>query len=289
MPCCSWTPFPTSSFTARSRHERHGDGSDVFSGDPAKKFDVVFSVDMRQLLSGLGMKPAEVDGIMATAAANAKKNWGNRRARFRRPCRARQAGRRAECRARRTGPGSGRRRGRAARRRAGGGMWADRQKMQDLIGQWQNSTPAERQKLIEQFRQSMASGPGPFAAEERQRLGNRPAADAGGGPAAGGRVKAPARARRARRFARRPVAIGRAGDNTLQGAVKRYPFRNFTEEERNNAKLPLPPEKDSAGSGAAAARPAGGRGNPGREDSRCLPRPAQAVFERGGKPTFSCS
>ena len=35
--------------------------SDVFSGDPSKKFDVVFSVDMRQLLSGLGMKPAEVD------------------------------------------------------------------------------------------------------------------------------------------------------------------------------------------------------------------------------------
>src|SRR5450755_1366722 len=35
--------------------------SDVFSGDPAKKFDVVFSVDMRGLLGGLGMKPADVD------------------------------------------------------------------------------------------------------------------------------------------------------------------------------------------------------------------------------------
>src|SRR5439155_9108432 len=47
--------------------------SDVFSGDPSKKFDVVFAVDMRQLLGGLGMKPADIDRIMATAEANAKK------------------------------------------------------------------------------------------------------------------------------------------------------------------------------------------------------------------------
>ncbi len=47
--------------------------SDVFSGDPSKKFDVIFSVDMRQLLAGVGMKPADIERIMATAAANAKK------------------------------------------------------------------------------------------------------------------------------------------------------------------------------------------------------------------------
>src|SRR5215475_4381153 len=51
--------------------------SDVFSGDPSKKFDVVFSVDMRQLLTGLGMKQSDVDRIMATAEANAKKNVVN--------------------------------------------------------------------------------------------------------------------------------------------------------------------------------------------------------------------
>jgi hypothetical protein len=44
--------------------------ADVFSGDPSKKFDVIFSVDMRGLLSGLGMKPADVDRVMATAASN---------------------------------------------------------------------------------------------------------------------------------------------------------------------------------------------------------------------------
>jgi HlyD family secretion protein len=47
--------------------------SDVFSGDPSKKFDVIFSIDMRQLLTALGMKEADIANIMATAAANAKK------------------------------------------------------------------------------------------------------------------------------------------------------------------------------------------------------------------------
>src|SRR5215813_4519698 len=51
--------------------------ADVFSGDPSKKFDVIFSIDMRQLLTSLGMKPADIERIMATAAANAKKTEGN--------------------------------------------------------------------------------------------------------------------------------------------------------------------------------------------------------------------
>ena len=47
--------------------------ADVYSGDPSKKFDVVFSIDMRELLTGLKMKPADIERIMSTAAANAKK------------------------------------------------------------------------------------------------------------------------------------------------------------------------------------------------------------------------
>ena len=42
--------------------------TDVFSGDPSKKFDVVFSVDMRELLAGIGMKPADIERIMQTSA-----------------------------------------------------------------------------------------------------------------------------------------------------------------------------------------------------------------------------
>ena len=48
--------------------------SDVFSGDPSKKFDITFSIDMRAMLTGLGMKPADVDRIMNDAAKNASKN-----------------------------------------------------------------------------------------------------------------------------------------------------------------------------------------------------------------------
>lgn len=47
--------------------------ANVMSSDPAKKFDVVFSIDMRELLTALGAKPDEVTKILATADANRKK------------------------------------------------------------------------------------------------------------------------------------------------------------------------------------------------------------------------
>jgi hypothetical protein len=47
--------------------------ANIFSSDPGKKFDVVFSVDMKQLLSALGAKPDQIARILATAEANRKK------------------------------------------------------------------------------------------------------------------------------------------------------------------------------------------------------------------------
>lgn len=47
--------------------------ANIFSGDPGKKFDVVFSIDMQQLLTTLGAKPEDVKRIMETAARNSKK------------------------------------------------------------------------------------------------------------------------------------------------------------------------------------------------------------------------
>jgi len=47
--------------------------ANIFSGDPAKKFDVIFSIDMRQLLTALNVKPAEIDKILATAEKNRQK------------------------------------------------------------------------------------------------------------------------------------------------------------------------------------------------------------------------
>lgn len=45
----------------------------VFANDPAKKFDVVFSIDMRQLLTALGANNTQIEKILATAEANRKK------------------------------------------------------------------------------------------------------------------------------------------------------------------------------------------------------------------------
>lgn len=47
--------------------------ANMFSSDPAKKFDVIFSIDMRQLLKALGAKPESVQRIMATAEQNRRR------------------------------------------------------------------------------------------------------------------------------------------------------------------------------------------------------------------------
>src|SRR5580700_1849381 len=44
-----------------------------FGGDPGKKFDVLFSVDMKELMTGLGAKPAEIQKVLETAAQNSKR------------------------------------------------------------------------------------------------------------------------------------------------------------------------------------------------------------------------
>lgn len=47
--------------------------ANTFSFDPAKKFDVVFAIDMRELLSALGAKPEQIQKILATADSNRRK------------------------------------------------------------------------------------------------------------------------------------------------------------------------------------------------------------------------
>src|SRR5208283_2196576 len=69
--------IPDKQFHGRIKTLTGTASADVFAGDPAKKFAVVFSADMHQLLAGLGMKPADLDRVMATSAANARKQLGN--------------------------------------------------------------------------------------------------------------------------------------------------------------------------------------------------------------------
>ncbi len=50
--------------------------SNAFSFDPAKKFDVIFAIDMKELLGALGAKPDQIQRILATAESNRKKPAG---------------------------------------------------------------------------------------------------------------------------------------------------------------------------------------------------------------------
>jgi HlyD family secretion protein len=47
--------------------------ANVFSNDPQKKFDVVFSIDMHQLLSALGASKEQIARVMAQAEANRRR------------------------------------------------------------------------------------------------------------------------------------------------------------------------------------------------------------------------
>lgn len=47
--------------------------ANAFSGEVQKKFDVVFSIGMKQLMTALGAKPDQIARVMATAEANRRK------------------------------------------------------------------------------------------------------------------------------------------------------------------------------------------------------------------------
>src|SRR5882724_11316126 len=64
---------PDKRFRGKIKSMSGSASANIFSGDPGKKFDVVFSIDMPQLLTTLGAKPEEVKRILETAARNAKK------------------------------------------------------------------------------------------------------------------------------------------------------------------------------------------------------------------------
>jgi multidrug resistance efflux pump len=65
--------IPEHKFDGRIKSMSATASSNMFSGDPAKKFDVTFSVDMKQLLSSLGAKPEQIARMMATAEQNRRK------------------------------------------------------------------------------------------------------------------------------------------------------------------------------------------------------------------------
>ena len=65
--------LPEKKFTGKIKSMSGTASANMFSSDPAKKFDVIFSIDMRQLLSALGANETQVSRILAQAETNRKK------------------------------------------------------------------------------------------------------------------------------------------------------------------------------------------------------------------------
>jgi len=65
-------------FSGRIKSMSGTASANIFSSDPAKKFDVIFSIDMKQLLTALGAKPDQVAKVLAAAERNRLKpiDWG---------------------------------------------------------------------------------------------------------------------------------------------------------------------------------------------------------------------
>jgi biotin carboxyl carrier protein len=65
--------LPEKTFNGRIKSMSGTASANMFSSDPAKKFDVIFSIDMRQLLGALGANDAAIARILAQAETNRKK------------------------------------------------------------------------------------------------------------------------------------------------------------------------------------------------------------------------
>jgi hypothetical protein len=259
------------------------------------------------------MKQADVDRIMATAEANAKKNIVNTAASFfqnlqggmqgenggRGPGAGGQGGPggqgaqndqgggdQGQGRGRRGdgGPGGQGGQGRGGRDGAQAGPGgqgrgganlsdADRQKMRDLMQKIQAASGEEKDKLQKQFD------------EMRTKLGLGGRGE-GRGPGGQGGPGGPGGGRSADGNGRGPEGNGRGGRggsfNPLD-MLQRANFSPFTEDERTNAKLPLPPEQDSQVQTLL---------RPGlladveivvEKIPSALHVPAQAVFQKNGK------
>lgn len=191
------------------------------------------------------MKQADIDRIMATAEANAKKDTNRNADPFAAAAAAAAAAKAAESgqipedQGRRGGGGrgadSGGRGSDNQGRGPGGGRGnmsdADRQKMSELRQKMQAASPEDREKLQKQMQELMAkAGITPGRGGRDGGRGDGPGApgSAGRGPGGG-------------------PSDGRGapdGMDAIAVALRRG-VGQYSDDDRKNAKLPLPPEQDS--------------------------------------------
>jgi hypothetical protein len=236
--------------------------SNIFSFDPAKKFDVVFDIQMNELLSALGAKPGQIQKILATAEQNRRKPGIQAPSMM-----AEGAG----------APG-------AAPNAAGGPAAMVRTSAAPAGAQvsMQSLTPGQQKKVQEVIQQSMAGkNPATMTAEERTRTIQAAIAEVtrkpgGTQPAKTAAPAAPSSGPPVMQFAGGPGGAGIPAG--LATAV------HYSEKELADAKLPPPPEEDTQFDVLL---------RPGlladveiivEKIPNAINVPMQAVFERDGKP-----
>jgi multidrug efflux pump subunit AcrA (membrane-fusion protein) len=303
-------------FSARIKAMSSTASANVFSGDPAKKFDVIFALDMKELLTGLGAKPEQVQRLLATAEANRKKGIASSASLLTAgptmmamggPGPAGPVG--GNLMAGPPGAGSptsmpfpgamgpggpgmggGERGPGGPRRMMFGGpdlSEADRQKFREAMQKalngrsMQDLTPEERQKIFDEVRKAvpaLANAPRPAQGGGQRPAG--PPAEAPAGPPAAGLDALTSRSGRGRG--------GEGGERRGAGPAGFPGFGfgspQFSEKDLENAQLPEPPGPESQldilirpGSLADVEIIV-------EKIPNAIHIPAQAVFEKDGKP-----
>jgi hypothetical protein len=218
--------------------------ANMWSGDPSKKFDVIFSVDMRELMAGLGAKPEQIKEAMAMAERNRNRPAAPAPAMF-----AMGGGRGGRDNG--GGPpmlggqlqpgggqGSGRGPGGAGGGRPGGADPSQvRAAMQKLLNgrNMSDLSDEERQKITEQMRALMGGGRGGPGGQRGGEGGQQRGPGAEGGPGGG---------MRGGRGEGGQVPGGPGGMQMREG-FGMGPMQRYTDAELEAAKLPPPPEQDT--------------------------------------------
>lgn len=240
--------------------------ANVFSADPGKKFDVVFSIDMKQLLTTLGASPEQVARILATAEANRKKPIATAPAgMFAGMPGGMQAGGFAAL----AGGGASAGGGFAAMAggamggggMAGGGAMGGmpqltpeqqtqmREAFQKALGgrNMQDLSQEERQKIFAQLRSTMQSG---AATKGAATKGAATKGGESGAQAEGGERR---RAPRAEGEQQAQAGAGQRGQRGQRGGgdagalppLQASNTQGFSQQDMDSAKLPAPPSADS--------------------------------------------
>jgi hypothetical protein len=271
--------------------------ANVWSGDMAKKFDVVFSVDMKELLTGLGAKPEQIKRVLETAERNRSRPQAAQM-----PAMARMGempggaagfapggyapggGTSAVMAIRAGAPQAGDASGGQGRvMRTGANLSPeDQTKMREAMQKIlkgrnpQDLSPEDRQKMFEQMR-TLAQGMAGGGAKSETGAAGR-AATAG----AGAKVQAGTRGERGGLDG--AGGSGAPGGTGFPGGFGMGGSSQFSAKDLENAKLPPPPEEDNQLDVLL---------RPGlladveiivEKIPNAIHIPVQAVFEKDGKP-----